>query len=913
MDFGDFRNLVINAVQTINDPQSSSVDRLQAHQTLQNLEQNVSSLFPSIIQLLDKENQFILRQFGLHLLENLIKFFEDVIFLQNVEPICRRRDIHNYLIENIEPYFDRACDLLTQSLRFAAASICNSLCKNDSILKSKAFETLPRRLTEAYPAVIRLLGFPSKNEPPHSNYSQLDFDVDISFLNEFCRFREALTSSLRKILKFDSSYAFKMVSQFIYKLPPVYSKISAVEWDAWIRFITVVIFSVTKSDDFNSTAIKEDSRRMLGIVLDMCTTCLNDDNADFLLSLLSTLFPFLHHHPDFVVKIVERIFTLSLWPNPDTSETSRKIRHHAMHEFVHLAIEQTSSLLPFADAILEEMNRRSNELTLRQKCSLAEGFVVLGNKFTDFEQKKQLLDYLTGPSIAYFTSEDFVSYIALDSGSCYHVDWRIEPAQHIKGKVNNRHPAFEGLKPALSQIFSLARCLNGLYDPKCVKTFDSSFKGYAVLDLIDVEKNLNPSSTIISSQYRDDELRAFDHIKSFVADATEKTYTLVGLIASKCSRQFYNLPEANVYLSRDVLSSIENILDQRLRFCIRRCFIPIVSSIKTENIGKIIPTLNILINHTNSRLFERWQTIKTRLTNENRIPDNEDFSRQEIFLQDSTSTVTRDYLNFLKFALASNTSSTKTNETAKTEIDVDENDADSGEFENLDDESIEMVDSGSGSSSKGNKQSQGEKIFSLILKISPLGVEMLDPKNGFVGSLTLSIFNALTWPDTQSSLKAVELAALVFQHFFAAKMLDDPTVEYMFGCALTALQVHGEHEMWLGRFLTFVCYLHEILRKNFPCIRRVMLELPGVDIKKLEFYENKLNEAELMNIPLALKFRKDVFKRLMSRIIGKNLGQKFKNKVSYSLDIPIFGGEARGKTEPENDNNVESICNLFAG
>lgn len=820
------------------------------------------------------------------------RFFEDVIFLQNVEPVGRRRDIHNYLIENIEPYFDRAYNLLTQenmplklrvtnlqflslllqitpasvfrskcqttisilyrqlmephlnlvhsaiqclsnivihkaaskednkeivlnlisgtnldfllksvqtvfnvpisqeqheclkifgavlqslghnlqliwdedfdelqclngisfyldtifaflshpsvSLRFAAASICNSLCKNDKIFKSKGFETLPRRLIEAYPAVVRLLGFPSKNEPPYSDYSRLDFDVDLLFLNEFCRFREALSSSLRRILKLDRSYAFNMVSQFICNLPQVHSSITAKEWDAWIRFMSVVVVSLSKSEDFNSTVIKEDSRRMLSVALDMSTTYLNDDNADFLLSLLSALFPFLHHHTDFVVKIVERIFTMALWPNPDTSETSRKIRHHAMHEFVHLAIEETSSLLPFADTILEEMTRRSSELTLRQKCSLAEGFVVLGNRFTDFEQKKQLSDYLTGPSVAYFVSEDFTRncsspenfarFIGLcdDASEILRAENEVYRRRkdilgHVimltgilsrlsipneTSEVYNRHPAFDGLKPAVSQIFSLARCLNGLYDPKCVKTFNPSFKGYAVLDLIDVEKNLNPTSTITSSQFREDELRAFDHIKSFVADTTEKMHTLVGLIASKFGQQYYNLPEASVYLSRDVLSSIENILDQRLRFCIRRCFLPIVSSIKIENIGRILPALNILINHTNSRLFERWQTIKTRLTDENRTADNEDLSRQEIFLQDSTSTVTRDYLNFLKVALSFNTSNKKHDEAVKTEAYIGENDADTGDFDDLDDENVDMVDNSNGSSSKGNKQSQ---------------------------------------------------------------------------------------------------------------------------------------------------------------------------------------------------------------
>ncbi|CAH0628652.1 unnamed protein product [Chrysodeixis includens] len=79
---------------------------------------------------------------------------------------------------------------------------------------------------------------------------------------------------------------------------------------------------------------------------------------------------------------------------------------------------------------------------------------------------------------------------------------------------------------------------------------------------------------------------------------------------------------------------------------------------------------------------------------------------------------------------------------------------------------------------------------------------------------------------------------------------------------------------------------YEILRPLFPGIVSVLRAIPDVDAHDLHRLDEKL-AAQPAKPSKIDKSKRDLFKKITSRLIGRNVGQLFKKEV-YILDLPTM-------------------------
>lgn len=195
--------------------------------------------------------------------------------------------------------------------------------------------------------------------------------------------------------------------------------------------------------------------------------------------------------------------------------------------------------------------------------------------------------------------------------------------------------------------------------------------------------------------------------------------------------------------------------------------------------------------------------------------------------------------------------------------------------------------------------------------------------------IVLIIFSCIAWNDSIASLKASLLGGLVVR-FLANKNLITPNMaSILLTRVLQGLQLHGQHDsnqVWnldieltleyeinliflLKAFLmTLGVQVYEIIRPmHHDVALSIMHQIPNINIAELQKLDDKiisssplgnntnnLVAATILNTKID-KARKDSFKKITSNIVGKNVGQLFRNKVTINDLKPISSNNQKKK------------------
>lgn len=139
--------------------------------------------------------------------------------------------------------------------------------------------------------------------------------------------------------------------------------------------------------------------------------------------------------------------------------------------------------------------------------------------------------------------------------------------------------------------------------------------------------------------------------------------------------------------------------------------------------------------------------------------------------------------------------------------------------------------------------------------------------------------------------------------------LNDQIGEQLFRSCLLANQQHGEHHE-TSSLLTNLNYL---IYEKFPHSSKMLFndllsKIPNLNVRNYEEFL-KLSSPGYQSKDLARteKVKKDLFKKIIQPIVGKNVGQLYKNEVEIRQLQPL----KTNKPDSKSNGEISSICSLF--
>jgi hypothetical protein len=225
--------------------------------------------------------------------------------------------------------------------------------------------------------------------------------------------------------------------------------------------------------------------------------------------------------------------------------------------------------------------------------------------------------------------------------------------------------------------------------------------------------------------------------------------------------------------------------------------------------------------------------------------------------------------------------------------------------------------------------------------LSELAIVLLKNNKQIYQSTLLFLFEGLTWPDSYCCIRFVRMAMTLFEKFpisyangepyanyaaadtaqFAFVISLNPQItEHLFRCCLSALQIHGEHPELASLIMNlgFLLYekspsqIQEQLNANFAQIPNLNKKLFDEYLFKIQSgnsnKENKSGRNE--------KLKKDcnlLFKKILQPIVGKSVGQLYKNeiKIKNLQPLNILKRSTASSDDQANVEGIFNICSLF--
>jgi hypothetical protein len=203
------------------------------------------------------------------------------------------------------------------------------------------------------------------------------------------------------------------------------------------------------------------------------------------------------------------------------------------------------------------------------------------------------------------------------------------------------------------------------------------------------------------------------------------------------------------------------------------------------------------------------------------------------------------------------------------------------------------------------------------LKMSPLGNYLLHRACDVV---VMSSVVSLTWMDSNASFKS-SFTNLVLVQKLITESLIKSTVEanFLLHHVLQALSYFGEHEQNQSRLLQLAVVLYEgvVHELGLEGAKRAFSEASGSDEQSWDLFEEKwIKPGREGKAHVPEKKKKEALKALLSRVIGKNIGQLHaQNKAEIKNLQPILFNRRKHerKVAFSSSETTEDIglCRLF--
>ncbi|KAG1941606.1 exportin-1 [Pimephales promelas] len=782
-------------------------------------------------------------------------------------------------------------------------------------------------------------GFPSKNDCPGCEFSRVDFDSDEDFNCCFNSFRAHQGEAVRlacKIVPFEAFQIAREWAQYQINTPIDTGNTTSVQWDAMTFFSESVFGQLFK--------ILEKEKLPIDEGMELLQMVVNYETRDPLilscvLTIISTLFPFVKHQPHFLPQVLSKIFpaiTFELVEERKAPRTRavKNVRRHACSSIIRMCRDYSDLILPCFDMMYEHVKRLfSNEMLLTQmeKCALMEALILISNQFKDYNKQKAFLEELMAPVTAQWLSEEmrsvlwdpatFLAYVGADQvindpdtedhmginrsrislcvytilGIVKRARWPADPEEakaggfvistSSDGTPIYRNPCAEPVQALLPNLLALIRTHNSLFLPENVNRLSKTFT--KVYDIMDMDKNsvLGIPQQVLDS-YDTPVYRNIDErMQGFFSSLYENCYSVLGNIGPCLQQDFYAIEGLAEQIVGSAFIHLDSVPDHRLRPLVRLFMKQLVVSCPREYYDSLLcPLLGPLFAYLQQRLSFRWQIINQRTSLSAQEEDEayeENHVTQEMVEEQLLRLVTREVIDLLGVTCITRKCP---------ELSANKEDADGDE---------EMVSMDS---------SQGIQTNTPTDELSELGKCLLRSEDIYMNLLTIC-FNSLSWKDTVNCQRTAGLLCWTLLKQVLGGNLLPEAVTWLFASVLKGLQMHGQHEGCNAALTQLALLIYEALRPRYAELRLIMNQIPDIQVDALEQFDQKAIQPAVSKA--AEKKKKEQFKRLIAGTVGKPLGQQFKKEV-HIRNLPSLFKKPKPTTDMLENTDAAGLIALFS-
>lgn len=816
------------------------------------------------------------------------------------------------------------------TLAHLANPLWNSMMKHEHISRDPVFLSyIPQWVQCTAPKLIKMNYSISKsptNAGDPISYSKMDFDSEEEFSVYFYRCRSDFIDTFRQGTIVAPLVTFSYVEQWLVKCLQVPNTTFGLsvsdpvhqEWEALSTCLESILSRVLQAQE----------RPSIPSGLRLLQLCLAYQPVDplilsTLLTCISALFVFLSMSSGqmapavnsvamsgaaLLPQVLDKIFSALVYSPAGQSKDTRSravknVRRHAASLMVKIGNKYPLLLLPVFDQIrmtVENLSRHDGpaQLSMLERVTLQEALLLISNHFCDYDRQSTFVGevmreanvkWLEIANIGAFKGAvEFMAFVGLNKpaavpntddpcgqnrsnlvfcvnlllGAVKRCNWPDDPERATRGgfvvaltESGNpvcRNPSAPHVVPLLPHILSLIKIFNELFTPDAQAILDDSYK--SCLGMLEVERaNLLgiTGHSSDSNEIQNNQTPA-ERMQIFLQGLHESCYHLMGSVGPSLGRDLYTLPDLGPAIVNSVLACLQFIPDYRLRPIIRVFLKPFIFSCPPPFYEVVVlPILAHIAPIMVARLHSNWQKVN-ELKSREAQDDNAD--TQEVLEDVLTRALTREYLDVLKVALVGGSlTSDATPDTMETE------------------------DLSMDSPTPPVRNNLASEV------ISDLG-SLLLRSDKTCQPLVLTVLGALSWIDSNASLKSSYLVGPIVRNLMAENSLNGEMAAHIMAAVLNALNLHGQHESNQGTLLTLGAQMYEILRPTFPEVLGVMQQIPGVNPVDLQKLDERISGSTSKGNKVE-KVKKDLFKKITGTLIGRSVGQLFKKEVKIA-DLP---------------------------
>ncbi|XP_050362549.1 exportin-5 [Nymphalis io] len=809
--------------------------------------------------------------------------------------------------------------LLTSHPSLTLAQTANSVwlafLKHEQISKlPHVLAMVPRWLQAAAPKILKVT-YPSSRVSGLTDavaYACMDYDSEQEFAIFFSRSRTEMLESFRYCMIAAPLVTWAFVEQWtqtaLDKVDSCPLQLDVthplhVEWEALAQVLDVVLSRLLQAEPRPNVA--EGLR-----LLQRCVA--SEPQAPLILSLLlsfiSALFVFLScaysqlagpgvgsAGAELLPRVLDKIFKALVYegtpPEGRASRNVKNVRRHAAGLLVKLGSKFPLLLLPVFGRLHElcQTALARPDLSAVESVTLQEALLLVSNHFCCYERQSALVAQVLGdcrerwaalsPHLqsaaglarlvgldAPPTDDDperaqarrtLLHALMLTLGVVKRTQVPADPDKASRGGFSAgvtasgnpvwRNPCGAHVLPLFPAALALARALHELHAPQAAALRHAAH-ARALQPPLAERRNLlglrddAPPAPLATPQ---------DRMQNLLHTLHDNVCQLVGAAASSLGRELFGAAGLARALAAALLAAPERLPDHWLRRVLRAALRPLLLHCPPAHYADVaLPLLQHLAPLMLVHLNQRWEYV-TSLYESGKLEEEGGSESQEVLEDMLVRHLTREHLELLKVSLVEGGMS------AEPSTDMDDE---------------------TPPTNPGRAPEQVSELGAIILADPIAGPAVLH-----------TILRALTWNDSTSSLRACALALPALRAALGAPggaALGSNEASGALAAVLHALRLHGQHDANQAALLALAVQTYEALRPRFPGVMAVLRAIPDVDAHDLQRLDDKLTAHP--NKPAKIdKSKRDLFKKITSRLIGRNVGQLFKKEV-FILDLPTM-------------------------
>uniref|UniRef100_A0A672NKI2 Exportin 5 n=1 Tax=Sinocyclocheilus grahami TaxID=75366 RepID=A0A672NKI2_SINGR len=770
---------------------------------------------------------------------------------------------------NLDKYMEALFAFTThpsQLLRSSTQMTWGNLFRHEILSKDAVVGQMAIKYLRAARISLVKTGFPSKNDCPGCEFSRVDFDSDEDFNCSFNSFRAQQGEAVRLACKIVPFEAFQIAREWVqYQIcTPIdtgnttceYSKtekglcsalsLTAVQWDAMTFFTESVLGQLFK-------ILEKEVRQPVSLMgMELLQMVVNYETRDPLilscvLTIISSLFPFVTHQPHFLPQVLFKIFpsiTFELVEECKAPRTRavKNLRRHACSSIIRICRDYSDFMLPCFDMMYEHVKKLfSSELLLTQmeKCALMEALILISNQFKDYNKQKAFLKELMAPVTAQWLSEEMKSVLLDPATFLAYVgaDQVISDADtEDQMGINRSRISF-----CVNTILGVVKRARWPANPEEAKA--GGFVVSTASDGAPIYRNpcAEPLQALLPNLFALIRNIA-ERMQGFFSSLYDNCYHVLGNAGPCMQQDFYAIEGLAEQIVGSAFTHLDSVPDHRLRP------LQLVMSCPHDYYDSLLnPLLGPLFTYLLQVILTSYTISGSMCAQEEDEAYEENHVTQEVVEEQLLRLVTRevmDLLSKLPLCMCSFSSLITFFIQKKTKALL--------------------------------TCFQGIQMNTPSDELSELGKCLLQSEDIYMTLLTIC-FNSLSWKDTINCQRCASvLCWTLLKQVLGCNLLPD-AVTWLYTSVLKGLQMHGQHEGCNAALTQLALFIYESLRPRYNELRFIMNQIPDIHVEALEQFDQKTIQSTVSKA--GEKKKREQFKRLIAGTVGKPLGQQFKKEV----------------------------------